>query len=336
MFKTLEEIFDKRFSNDEYTILFNSKTGLQIIKGINGHEDPFALEMPSLLDIGIMGTCENKCKFCYQGHLNKPNMLLEDFKRIINEVKLHTNQVALGGRGDPNKHENFKEILEYCRENNVVPNYTTSGINLTAEEIELSKLCGAVAVSEYGEAHTYNAIDNLINAGIKTNIHYMFTRQSCDNIIRILSGEDIWGPNIHTEKLNAVIFLLFKAKGAGKHLFSMIPTERQIHDFSQIIFKPKCKFKVGIDSCLVNKVIEHTTPSKIQQMSIDTCEGARRSAYISPDMKLVPCSFADHVLWSNPITEETSISDIWNNSKQFKNFRNVLKKCNTCCPAILY
>jgi len=336
MFKTLEEIFDKRFSNGEYSILFNTKTGLQIINGINGHKDPFALELPTLLDIGIMGTCENTCKFCYQGHVNKPNMLLDDFKTIIDEVKHHVNQVALGGRGDPNKHENFKEILEYCRKNNVVPNYTTSGINLTAEEIELSKLCGAVAVSEYKEDYTYNAINDLIDAGIKTNIHIIFSRDSYDTCMKIVAGENIWNGGVSIEKLNAVIFLLFKARGAGKHLYSMIPTERQIYDFSQIIFKPKCKFKVGIDSCLVNKVTEHTTPSKLQQMSIDTCEGSRRSAYISPDMKLVPCSFADHVLWSKPITKETSISDIWNNSKQFKNFRTVLKKCNTCCPAILY
>jgi MoaA/NifB/PqqE/SkfB family radical SAM enzyme len=127
----------KVFSNKKYRIIFEMETGTEIIAGINGNPDPFCLELPALLDIGIMGTCERKCAFCYQGHINKPNMTLNDFKLIINQVKHHVNQVALGGRGDPNKHKDFKKILEYCRKNNVIPNYTTSGFKLTDEEIEI-------------------------------------------------------------------------------------------------------------------------------------------------------------------------------------------------------
>jgi len=140
--------FDKRFANDKYELLFNTQTGFEALRGINGHPDPFQLEFPSMLDVGIMGHCLNNCEICYQGRAYEDNMTLDNFKKIIDEAKYHTNQVALGGRGDPNLHENFKEILEYCRENNVVPNYTTSGNNLTDEQIEVSKLCGAVAVSE--------------------------------------------------------------------------------------------------------------------------------------------------------------------------------------------
>lgn len=334
MVKTLAQIFDKKFINDEYAMLFNTETGLQIIKGINGHEDPFVLELPALLDIGIMGTCENKCKFCYQGHENKPNMKLDDFKTIIDEVKHHVNQVALGGRGDPNKHENFKEILEYCRENNVVPNYTTSGISLTEREIELSKMCGAVAVSDYKKAYTYEAINDLSNAGIKTNIHIIFSRQTCNRCLDILNGNDVWNEKI-SGKINAVIFLLFKPRGAGKHMFTLIPTVNQLRKISNKIFKPECKFKVGLDSCLVNKVLEHTTPGKLHMMSIDTCEGARHSGYISPDMKFIPCSFADHVLWATPL-KDTTITEIWQESKRFNAFRNLLKINRNICPAVIY
>ncbi len=140
--------FDKRFANNKYELLFNSQTGFEVLRGINGNSDPFQLEFLSMLDVGIMGHCINKCEICYQGRKYEDNMTLDNFKKIIDESKYHANQVALGGRGDPNLHENFKEILEYCRENNVTPNYTTSGNNLTDEQIEISKLCGAVAVSE--------------------------------------------------------------------------------------------------------------------------------------------------------------------------------------------
>ncbi len=345
MLKNLEKIFDKRFQNDKYSILFNSKTGLEITQGINGNEDPFVLELPSLLDIGIMGTCENKCKFCYQGHINQPNMLLENFKEIIDEVKHHVNQVALGGRGDPNKHENFKEILEYCRENRVVPNYTTSGINLTEEEIELSKLCGAVAVSQifYEEIiddkitlktmdNTYISIEKFINAGIKTNIHFIYSRISHNIAMNMLEGKDIWKEKVDIDKLNAVIFLLFKPQGAAKYMYSKIPTINQLQQFSELIFKPKCKFKIGMDSCLVNHTTKYSQGNKLQQLSIDTCEGARMSAYITPDMHFMPCSFADRVFWSRPITDKKSITTLWQNSPPFNTFRTLLEKNQNQCP----
>lgn len=327
----LKNIFDKHFINDKYVMLFSTKTGVEIIQGINGHDDPFVLELPSLLDIGIMGTCVHKCKMCYQGHEDKPNMKLEDFKKIIDEVKNHVNQVALGGRGDPNKHENFKEIIEYCRENNIIPNYTTSGIDLTDNEIEISKECGAVAISMYEKDYTYKALNDLMDANIKTNIHFVFSSESYDKAMSILTGEDTWSSLIDINKLNAVIFLLFKRQGAAKDLESLSPTKEQLKTFSELIYKPECKFKVGMDSCLVNHTLKYTTPTKLQLMSIDTCEGARMSAYISPDMKFMPCSFADNQIWATSISD-TSIKAIWENSPVFEAFRNHLRNKNNSCP----
>jgi len=327
----LSVVFHKHFINEEYEIWFNKETGLEIMRGIHGHDDPFSLILPSLLDIGIMGTCKNKCPFCYQGHENKPNMKLEDFKTIIDQVKHHVNQVALGGRGDPNKHENFYEILSYCRENNVMPNYTTSGIDLTDEEVEISKMCGAVAVSEYKQDYTYKAIQMFIDAGVKTNIHLIFSKDSFNTCIDIINGIDVWKNKVDIDKLNAVIFLLFKPQGAGKNIIELIPTNHQYKTFSEGIFKPTCKFKVGMDSCLVNHTLQYSKPSKLQRMSIDTCEGARMSAYITPDMKMMPCSFSDHSI-STPITDASPITNIWNDSSPFNDFRKVLKRNQMACP----
>lgn len=44
----------------------------------------------------------------------------------------------MGGRGDPDQHEYFEEILKFCRENVLVPNFTTSGYGMTPE---IAKLC---------------------------------------------------------------------------------------------------------------------------------------------------------------------------------------------------
>jgi len=323
--------FDKQFKNDHYELLFNTETGFELLRGINGHPDPFSLEMPSMIDCGIMGHCENKCSFCYQGDKEEPNMSLEDFKKIIDECKYHTNQTALGGRGDPNLHENFKEIMEYARNNNVVPNYTTSGRNLTQHQVDISKsLAGAVAVSDYNRDFTYRALKMFIDADVKTNIHFILSKESANCATNILKGIDVWDGRVNLDKLNAVIFLLFKSQGRGKSLHWK-PKPYQLYKFRELIKDPKCKFKVGLDSCLVCKIIRHADFSPIQKIAIDTCESGRMSAYVTPDMKLVPCSFADHDLYGISI-KDRPIKEVWESSEPFIEFREKLKKNPEQCP----
>ena len=147
--------------------IFDTNTGFYMRTGIldeNGKDtkiDPFMRQWPSLIDVGIMGHCINGrlglCKAagvqCYQsgGSKSLPNMSLEDFRSIVEQSRGKVFQIALGGRGDPDCHENFEDILLACRENNIVPNFTTSGIQMTAEKAAIcKKYCGAVAVSLYG------------------------------------------------------------------------------------------------------------------------------------------------------------------------------------------
>jgi MoaA/NifB/PqqE/SkfB family radical SAM enzyme len=286
-----------------------------------------------------MGHCEHRCSFCYQGDEEQPNMKFNDFKLIIDEVKHHVNQVALGGRGDPNKHKDFKRILEYCVKNNVVPNYTTSGQKLTEKEVQISKLCGAVAVSDYANNYTYDAIQEFINAGIKTNVHLMFTSSSFQKCIEITHGHNPWvhgkqmGRNLFdVEKLNAVIFLLFKPQGKGAECKELFPNPYQIQVMSDAIMKARNIFKVGMDSCLANHLFKNSEVTGINRLSIDSCEGARMSAYITPDMKMMPCSFANknHAV---EIKKSTGIETIWQKSGPFTKFRTALKKHPFSCPA---
>lgn len=332
--------YDKYFKNHRYEIFFNTTSGFEVMRGVKPKADPFRLILPSMCDIGIMGSCPNKCAFCYQGPLEEPHMKLEDFKTIIDQVKHHTNQVALGGRGDPNLHPQFKEILEYCVENNVVPNYTTSGNNLTDEQVEISKMCGAVAVSDYKTHFTYKAVEKLSDAGIKTNIHFILTRYSYYDALKILCGSNPWitekfrrktRVHIEPEKINATIFLLFKPQGGGKNLMDMIPRPNQLEVFAERVVNAKCVFKVGMDSCLINHVKKYITLDPIQEMSVDTCESARMSTYISPSMTMIPCSFADHEKYGVPL-EGTSIREVWNKSEPFKIFRKRLFKNKNSCP----
>lgn len=153
-------------TKNKFIELFNNETGFYLRTGVLDNEgndngiDPFMRNFPQLLDIGIMGSCPNGklgiCAKsgvqCYQNGLTTslPDMSLIDYESIMKQCKGRTFQIALGGRGDPNLHNDFEGILKCTRKYGLVPNYTTSGINLTDKQIELTKsFCGAVAVSAY-------------------------------------------------------------------------------------------------------------------------------------------------------------------------------------------
>jgi len=319
----------KRVEAQEYTILFNLRSGFEMIFGKPGFGDPFVLDLPCLIDVGIMGHCENRCSFCYQGDAQQPNMVLDDFKGIIDCVKDHVNQVALGGRGDPNLHEEFKEIILYSKKNRVIPNYTTSGLNLSFDQIEISKECGAVAVSDYEKDFTYKAISRLMRADIKTNIHMILSRKTLEKAISILKGEDVWNMKVDLDRLNAVIFLLFKPAGRGVNLKELVPTNEDLKPFFDLL-KEKTRFKIGMDSCLVNRLCQNSGLSEVEKVYLDTCEAGRMSCYISPDMKLFPCSFADFSQGES--LRKNDLRTIWKSGTSFLNTRLLLEKEKDICP----
>ena len=176
-------LYDKKYN---FKTLFDTRTGLYLRSGIlneNGEdtgEDPFMASYPHLLDVGIMGHCiHGKAGLCskagigcYQNgmHIERANMTLTDFQSIAEQSKHRCHQIALGGRGDPDQHEHFEEILRICRKNHLVPNFTTSGLGMTSHIVKLcNRYCGAVAVSWYRSAYTEHAITLLLAAGVKTN-----------------------------------------------------------------------------------------------------------------------------------------------------------------------
>lgn len=323
--------------------MFDERTGHYIRTGIieNGQDtgiDPFMASFPELLDIGIMGHCiHGKTGLCieagiecYQGGLykNNPNMRLEDFESIAMQCTKQTYQFALGGCGDPDQHEHFREILEICGQEGIIPNFTTSGFGLTEEIATLcSKYCGAVAVSWYRSEYTLHAIDMLIKAGIKTNIHYVLSKDTVEEAVeRLLSHSFPSG-------INAIVFLLHKPVGLGKTK-NIITTDHELfRRLIGLVNSGYTDYKIGFDSCTVPALINY--PGNINMDSLDTCEGARWSAYISSDMKMMPCSFDNQDLrWAVDLRKYT-IQEAWQ-SKEFEDFRNCFRlSCPDCTDRIL-
>lgn len=305
------------------------RTGVLDGSGKDTGVDPFMASFPHLIDVGVMGHCIHgrtglciKAGIgCYQSGsiIEQPNMTVEDFTQIAKQCKGRCNQLALGGRGDPDQHENFEKLLQISRENNLVPNFTTSGYGMTPDIAGIcKKYCGAVAVSWYRSEYTLNALKMLIDAGVKTNIHYVLGKNSIDEAIYRLKNDDF------PKGINAVIFLLHKPAGQGTKDNMLSANDPKVAVFFSEIDNTH-HFKVGMDSCNVPGAINfcrHILPE-----SLDTCEGGRYSCYIGPDMVIVPCSFDLKRKYGVSLREKT-IEEAWN-SAQFERFRNVMR---SSCP----
>lgn len=404
-------------SKGGFTTLFNTRTG-EYIRAFDVKEDPFMAEYPHLIDCGIMGHCEHgksglcmKAGIkCYQDglHADKPNMTLEDYKKIIDESEGKMFEIALGGCGDPDMHENFEEILRYTRAHNIIPNFTTSGLGMTPEKAELCKMyCGAVAVSQYsrlnmepiylsrysenvqifsennipavfdfggqfnvrysgpisvtvdGEKckywpmskedmefntpvsaqyiklyqevqkpnYTMRAIKMLLDAGVKTNIHYVLSNTTIDEALIRLKY------NGFPQGINAVVFLLHKPVGLGTEDDVLKTSDPRVKEFFELVDNGKFPFKIGFDSCSIPGVLKWC--KKIDGQSIDTCEGGRFSMYITADMKALPCSFDNQdEKYAVPMVNGIGIQEAWD-SENFEKFRSSLRNsCSGCSKRV--
>lgn len=353
---------------------FNQETGFYFRTGIleDGKDtsiDPFMASFPELLDVGIMGHCihgkTGLCQKagigCYQDglHSNNPNMSLEDFKKIAEQCKGKTFQFALGGCGDPDQHEHFEEILKVCKENDIVPNFTTSGFGMTKALAKLCKqYCGAVAVSWYRRQYTIKAINLLLAEGVKTNIHYVLSKSTLTEALQHLqrdefssqgnlaqsssqsellhntSQSDLLNGRYDSTELryfpkgiNAVIFLLHKPVGLGTKEDMITKDNKDFFNFLYLVNEGEFPYKIGFDSCTVPALINL---DKVEPNCLDTCEGARWSAYITSDMKLLPCSFDNQAQrWAVDLAKNT-IAEAWE-SDTFEDFRNhFVQSCPGC------
>lgn len=332
---------DKKYSFVEY---FDETTGFLARSNVyrNGIEtdmEPHMRSFPELLDIGIMGHCDacsaGLCRSvgvdCYQNAAvrSRPNMTAQAYSQLVKQCKGKTFQVALGGAGDPNKHEEFEEILRLTRGNLIVPNLTTSGFALTDAEIDLiHNYCGAVAVSFYSKLDssgletnplTITAIERFIEAGCTTNIHFVLGKHNIDEAIyRVRNG-------LFPRDINAVVFLLYKAAGQAWKENMLSLNDRRYIEFLELVDSGTSNLKIGFDSCQ-SPAINKFCPN-IAKESIEFCDSARFSMYIDCDLKAYPCSFAhDSPAYAVDLSRHL-IKDAWH-SEQFIRFRD--KQCTGC------
>ena len=328
------------YKDEKYNFfeIFNEKNGWLFRSDINGMDPPMR-SFPELLDVGIMGHCVSSdyCTKagidCYQnGHsIDSPHMKYEDFLSIVKQSSGKVFQIALGGAGDPNKHPQFAEILKTCRDFGIVPNLTTSGFNLSIDEIDLiKKYCGAVAVSWYSRLRkgkesnpkTILALETLIKANCTVNIHYVVSNDTIGEAIYRMEN------NLFPRGINAVIFLLYKPVGLGVEEKTIKLNNKHLKTFLSLATEREHPFRIGFDTCFTPAIMSFS--NYVEPICIDNCEAATFSMYIDSQMNCYPCSFG---IWDNSFSEslnDKKLQEIWL-GKAFTSFRRRKKeKCLNC------
>jgi radical SAM protein with 4Fe4S-binding SPASM domain len=320
----------KNYSKEKYKVIFHQGTGFFARIEQKGSAEIFWAESgPELLDISITNWCSRGCDICYKNsNENGKHMLFSDYKKIASSAAKHNVfQIALGG-GNPNQHPHFIDILKYTKEHcNIIPSYSTNGKGLSPPILEATaKYCGAVAVSAYEPYHeTIEAVNLLRRYNIKVNIHYILNSDTIKTAINWLKN----GNELLT-KSDAIIFLNYKPVGKKNNNNSLLlKNSSHIKDFFALIDSKSQKIKVGFDSCMVSGIVKYM--HNINDISIEPCEAARFSAYISENLKMYPCSFM-HNYYEGEDLNKKSFIDIWQKGTSFIKTRNVLSssRCKTC------
>jgi len=124
-----------------------------------------------------------------------------------------------------------------------------------------------------------------------------------------------------------VVFLLHKPVGLGPRTNVLSPFDIRVKRFFSLFNDVRFCDIAGFDSCSVPALI-NLAPA-IHPATFDACEGGRFSAYVSPDMKMLPCSFDQDHRWAVDLMSHT-LEEAWR-SPQFDAFRLRLKeRCPGC------
>jgi radical SAM protein with 4Fe4S-binding SPASM domain len=216
--------------------------------------------------------------------------------------------------------------MKLCRDNYIAPSYTTSGIGLSDESVRITKeFAGAVAVSWQRQPHTFSAINKFLSEKITTNIHFVLSNKTIDELINIIKENKI------PAGINALIILNYKNIGQGDVSNVITGNEPNLKELFTLLDN-KLKFQVGFDSCscqFVGKFMKN-----VSTQSVSSCDSGCHSAYISPSGIMTVCSFDQKQTYGVDLKTHT-VEEAWN-SLQFEMFRDkqrnglVSGKCKTC------
>ena len=339
----------KILKSEDFNYIFNKKTGYHMQWGATKEEDPVRSPYgPVIADIEVVDMCKGPggklCPFCYKSNTKEGSyMSLDEYKTVFAKLPNTLTQIAFGADADLSLNPDIFKIMEYTREQGVVPNITVADISKETAK-KLGDVCGAVAVSWYGvysdKNHCYDSISYLTEHLDQVNMHFMLSAETLPYVDELIN--DI-KTNPRLAKLNAVVFLSLKQKGRGEKFEGC--TDQEFKSVVDRMMENDIGF--GFDSCsqpkFVKAIQELENAKELEQVS-ESCESFAQSIYINEKGVVYPCSFMEKMPWnsldynksqgwdllSNDVTTPKEFLDnIWN-SPEAVQFSAKAAMCASC------
>jgi hypothetical protein len=272
--------------------LFDNRSGTKTRFSFEDNPGELKLTTPDLVDLKITNYCEKGCLYCYQSSSREGKHADFDYlKDIIKDLaKNKVFEVALGG-GEPTSHPKFIEIIEYCHENGIVPNFSTRQLYWLDNEITRKRVIDKIGAFAYSIDHPGDVKElygRVIAYGIDDH-----RRPRCNIQVALGTIYDSWLDDIFKSMEAArnlgnyhmgITLLDYKAVGRGAR-----NKPEPYGDWIKLALS--YQVSVGIDTPLAKKSEEELKKSGVSKLLYNTEEG-KTSCYIDAvDRKIGPCSY---------------------------------------------
>jgi radical SAM protein with 4Fe4S-binding SPASM domain len=303
----------------------------------------------------ITNKCNLKCVHCNMESGTPLNNELdfEECRKLIDDFSEHSVNMILFSGGEPLIRKDFFKISDYAISKGIRVGFTTNGTLITDDIIQdhLYKfdfvrvsLDGHNAqVHDYfrGAKGTYNraltAIKNMCNEGLNVSV------STCVSRLNLLNLEDI-ALLLKENGVSKWCLPIFSAVGRGKDITNIALTPNETKELLYKLDDLENKYNLNIRIDLPYVV---TLPDLCSEKGNKSgcCPAAFTELTIFADGNVSPC-FELPLSCGN--VRDKSISEIWNDSKVFNEFRDktlIKGKCKSCsylyscgggCRAVAY
>lgn len=304
--------------------------------------DAGLLSAPLEVHFSVTNACSLRCGHCYMdsGEKDAGEMPAEEFRKAVDVLAgMGVFHMALGG-GEALERPDFFKLASYVRERGIVPNLTTNGLLMNKETAAKCRIFGQVNVSldaadilkganEGPDALAcgVQAVDLLLESGVKVGVNFVVTRQDFDQLDAVLSFAGHRG-------LTDMEFLRLKPTGRGTlDYFERRLTPAQNREFFPKIRSLSREYDVPakIDCSFVPMFCWHR-PDKalMEQFSVYGCEAGNVLLGVRSDGRFAGCSF---------LSGEENIFELprlWSGSNQLSRLRNWTDRAPEPCRSCDY